>query len=652
MRTFNELRLITENDEPKMTPAQEKKREEIVLTLKKKKDEFKERYGSKWEQVMYATATKLAMEEQVISEAQDWGLIFDFTIEYSSREGRDIQKHLAKKFKKYWTGQGSGGSGFDMSFDGPKRELEKIKKYVEKEFGAVIDDKYTVLARVDESVKLEEMSAKAHYKKYQAKFVVPPIDRDRHPNREKEGLEGPYRSKKSGKIFYYDTKAGKYYDTETDMYLDVKDVMESVSVQLEEDEATQRFFKAVHAELKKEMDNKYYREFRASNDGRALDNVINHFGKSRGMRVDKTVKSIIDKYGKNRDEYIKKSFEMAANTKRGFREEVELDEASQRFGGDTNIPASKEITKYIESGKGIIIDVPSTLHPTSRFAIYKNPAKGSGQDKVLMATISNPKRGRVKMFSFHGTHVSHQKAMDFAKKHKLVTKKDAEGNPLYAKESVNESVWRTPEERHQTYHDMALDLITQIQGVDAVRKAVNDGKWIDSFGDKVGPKINLDLDADNPGTVEYQQGRGRGDWSFVLDTLKGDVKYVHKGKSGRFKNTVDFGKYIRSTNESVELDEVHANALGSPPGNIAGVSDNQPPKQKKFAGCALFDVDSDAYAKCINGRNKYERWERKLNMSNVGHSQIREYAHRNPGKHIIVRDSKTGAMSYLIHKGK
>ena len=62
MRTFNELRLITENDEPKMTPAQEKKREEIVLTLKKKKDEFKERYGSKWEQVMYATATKLAKE--------------------------------------------------------------------------------------------------------------------------------------------------------------------------------------------------------------------------------------------------------------------------------------------------------------------------------------------------------------------------------------------------------------------------------------------------------------------------------------------------------------------------------------------------------------------------------------------------------------
>ena len=39
-----------------------------------------------------------------------------------------------------------------------------------------------------------------------------PIDRDRFPNREKEGLEGPFRSRKSGQVYYYDKKAGKYYD--------------------------------------------------------------------------------------------------------------------------------------------------------------------------------------------------------------------------------------------------------------------------------------------------------------------------------------------------------------------------------------------------------------------------------------------------------
>ena len=117
---------------------------------------------------------------------------------------------------------------------------------------------------------------------------------------------------------------------------------------------------------------------------------------------------------------------------------------SQRFGGKTNIPASPEIKKHIESGKAkILINVQSASHPSARFLVIKNPKLGddfgntrANQDKVLMAITSDPKRGRIKMFSFHGSHVSHQKAMDFAKKHKLVAMKDKDGNPLYAKESV------------------------------------------------------------------------------------------------------------------------------------------------------------------------------------------------------------------------
>ena len=50
--------------EREMTPAEKAKREEIVLSLKKKEKEFKERYGDKWKEVMYATATKMAMGEQ------------------------------------------------------------------------------------------------------------------------------------------------------------------------------------------------------------------------------------------------------------------------------------------------------------------------------------------------------------------------------------------------------------------------------------------------------------------------------------------------------------------------------------------------------------------------------------------------------------
>lgn len=81
---------------------------------------------------------------------------------------------------------------------------------------------------------LSEMSAKKHYNKMVAQGkvgrggrVVTPIDRDRFPNREREGLEGPFRSRKSGQIYYYDKKAGKYYDPLSDMFLSVDDVMEN-----------------------------------------------------------------------------------------------------------------------------------------------------------------------------------------------------------------------------------------------------------------------------------------------------------------------------------------------------------------------------------------------------------------------------------------
>jgi len=49
--------------EAEMTPEQEKKREEIVMAMKKKMPEFEAKYGDRAKEVMYATATKLAMKE-------------------------------------------------------------------------------------------------------------------------------------------------------------------------------------------------------------------------------------------------------------------------------------------------------------------------------------------------------------------------------------------------------------------------------------------------------------------------------------------------------------------------------------------------------------------------------------------------------------
>ena len=62
--------------------------------------------------------------------------------------------------------------------------------------------------------------------------VVTPIDRNRFPNREREGLEGPFRNRKTSLVYYYDKKAGKYYDRGKDMFVENppgnrKDVEES-----------------------------------------------------------------------------------------------------------------------------------------------------------------------------------------------------------------------------------------------------------------------------------------------------------------------------------------------------------------------------------------------------------------------------------------
>ena len=46
-----------------MSDAQLKKREEIVESMKKTQADLKDRYGDKWKDVMYATATKQAMKE-------------------------------------------------------------------------------------------------------------------------------------------------------------------------------------------------------------------------------------------------------------------------------------------------------------------------------------------------------------------------------------------------------------------------------------------------------------------------------------------------------------------------------------------------------------------------------------------------------------
>ena len=61
-----------ELSEKTLTPAESKKKEEIVKSMKKGVSGFKERYGKRAKEVMYATATKQAKKvaEEIVNEAQ------------------------------------------------------------------------------------------------------------------------------------------------------------------------------------------------------------------------------------------------------------------------------------------------------------------------------------------------------------------------------------------------------------------------------------------------------------------------------------------------------------------------------------------------------------------------------------------------------
>lgn len=120
-----ECKMNEENE--KMTPAQEKKREEIVMAMKKDKEKLQSRYGESWKAVMYATATKQAMSESVDLDealpphlAKYIGKDGDFTPEVKKRLGKDFMKRMRVPSKKKSNVKDVTPKGY-----GPNEELDE-----------------------------------------------------------------------------------------------------------------------------------------------------------------------------------------------------------------------------------------------------------------------------------------------------------------------------------------------------------------------------------------------------------------------------------------------------------------------------------------------------------------------------------------------
>jgi len=138
----------------KMTEGQMKKREEIVKSMKKNAGDFRKRYGDKAKEVMYATATKQAMGEEVDSA--------DIKLD---KEGRKIRAHKI---------QTSKDAPMKTKDEMQEQAAEKAPKYpVKDKSGAV----HSPMSRAKHLARMAmQKAAEAAAKKKEVKEDVEQVD--------------------------------------------------------------------------------------------------------------------------------------------------------------------------------------------------------------------------------------------------------------------------------------------------------------------------------------------------------------------------------------------------------------------------------------------------------------------------------------------
>ena len=131
---------VYEENDDEMTPAQEKKREEIVMAMKKDKEKLQSRYGESWKAVMYATATKQAMSEEVkLEEAlnpKDKKVV-DAFYDGKSMDGKMLStngKTLEKTGMGGQTIASKSGNKFKIVAKMDSKSTQDVVKYIEKSF--------------------------------------------------------------------------------------------------------------------------------------------------------------------------------------------------------------------------------------------------------------------------------------------------------------------------------------------------------------------------------------------------------------------------------------------------------------------------------------------------------------------------------------
>ncbi len=457
----------------------------------------------------------------------------------------------------------------------------------------------------------DEMSAKDHYRKVMRGgrgkgFVVStPIDRDRYPNREKQGLEGPYKSRKSGKIFYYDKKAGKYYDPDSDMYLDVSDVME----ELAESRGQQ---KAMDAAVKRG---------RKSDSNGTMVITAGKDGKGRvfyATSIDRVHGDIL-KVGTDKSKAVKLTKGNAAKLVRG----------KATFVKAVNIDDEISSTKKISDAelKKLVGEENDEYDP-------RLGEMNIGEATNTRVVVDVNRAGYRKLESMIASLDGYRESEFDAKQERATFHFDANKHDNAERKKVAGFIKKTrgADFHHSMTEDVELD--EAWTGETVLRNA--------EIGSKSGYGIN----------IKKRGAVTKTPYKHMLMTKstgkKIKVRFDHGKKEfvGTAEEVADYLNKILGISEDAAV-----NNIGD--GNVKGfdpVMGKNPRKRKKFAGCEVFEVTPETYRKCMWGKKKFEHWKRYIDLDNDEENTIREFALRNPRAGIILQNSSTGEMVYLRHK--
>ena len=678
-------------DERKMTDGEKEEREEIVKKMKPKLQSFKDRYGDDAKKVMYATATKQAMEEVEINEVKfEAGKVY-----HQDFGGGEISYFRADSVLK-----NNRWKGMTVDEIGGRQQRPKNITADEKTQGWKETPKNEIPKGLKEEVEIDEKKSATGYELYHKTFsdamqhayahakskgfIVDPKEID------DKVATGP-KKPSSGKTNRYSLKAGR----------------KKVEIQVAN------------------LDNKRYEL------NMYIEAVELEEGKYRGYDIKKQnrkgqhplIVPSLEIVGANMKD-IKRMIDakIKKNPKLDI-EEFELDEAFSMRKGDKRVVDAFYDQKTIKAhGASILTTDGKTLTKTGM----------GGQD------IAKWVNGKIKIVAVSDVKSTEQ-ILRYMKK--------SIPSGVFEEVEIDEGTWAMPDS--QKKYDQLMKLMQKKIPAGKAAKILYNFTGDDALFDAIGKKEKEDKNADvRPmvnhflelsDVVKYMKKKGikieapfRGSEEVEIDesteeyakslekiardrqisilsksdktTLlkiaeilaKEKKEEVEEGVTGptrmdvqkhfdkekgllrvRINATekalkisdmkVDAKGTVQSFKEEVEIDEAEiATSIGS--GGTAGLDMGLTYKKKKedvkkakalrkqmvgesvqrttFAGKDVFIVDSETYYNCRLGKKKYGRYEKYVGKGKVGQT-IREYGLKYPRRPIILQNGESGPMLFL-----